>query len=279
MSKVYRILIVDDEASNLEMMVYTFKKYHPEYFIYQALDGHKALEIAQKELPDLVIADWNMPEMSGIELTRLLKNNENTFYIPVIIATGVMLSPENLEKALSAGAFDYIRKPIGPIELLARTNSALKINENVKLSIDSKNQELVEKDLFSVTNIEFYKEIKKKIDQLKELCTDNNPKIRIIFNELETKINSRIDEDSWQKFNLSFHATHPSFLKNLVTEFPDLSPTELKLCTLIKLGIKTKEKATILSQTPESIKVARSRLRKKLKLKQSQNLESFLEKF
>ena len=131
-----KILIVDDELYHLETIIEIIEA-EDTYRILQAFGGKLALKIAEKEIPDLIITDWEMPEMDGIELIRLLKKGASTMDIPVIMCTGIMTSSENLKTALDAGATDYIRKPIDKIELIARMraniNSGNNIKENKKL--------------------------------------------------------------------------------------------------------------------------------------------------
>jgi len=93
-------------------------------------------------MPDLIITDWEMPIMNGIEFIKLLKSNEKTHDIPVIMCTGVMTTPENLKTALDAGAVDYIRKPVEKLELMARVNSMLKLSDSIK-TIKAQNNDLI----------------------------------------------------------------------------------------------------------------------------------------
>ena len=122
---IYKILIVDNESIHLAAIIDIIEETGKTYRVLQAFGGKIALRIAGKEIPDLIITDWEMPEMSGIELIKRLKRNALTRDIPVIMCTGIMLTPENLQTALEAGAFDYIRKPIDAVELEARVNSAM----------------------------------------------------------------------------------------------------------------------------------------------------------
>ncbi|MBN2103783.1 response regulator [bacterium] len=135
-----RILIVDDEPENLKSIVQFIEISELPYEIYQAVNGETALEIAQVKLPDLVISDWNMPHVDGLELIKNLKANESTREIPVIMFTGVMTTSEHLELALEAGAVDYIRKPLDPIELLARIRTVLQLSESFKKVKEQKQQ-------------------------------------------------------------------------------------------------------------------------------------------
>ncbi|MBN1783111.1 response regulator [bacterium] len=130
--KTYRILIVDDEPENLKSIVHFIEKSGLPYELYQVLNSEAALKIAEVKSPDLVICDWDMPDMNGLELVKHLKASESTREIPVIMFTGVMTTSEHLELALKAGAVDYIRKPLDQIELLARIRTVLELSDSFK---------------------------------------------------------------------------------------------------------------------------------------------------
>jgi len=107
MEKEHSILIVDDDMSNL--MVLT-KILLPEYKLYTVTDGITALEKANKSLPDLILLDIIMHDMSGYEVLSELKKSERTKSIPVIFISG--LSEENINDQMPANsAADYIMKP------------------------------------------------------------------------------------------------------------------------------------------------------------------------
>ena len=120
------ILVIDDEQRFLDIITNTLKG--SEYKVIQALNGEMGVMVARKFIPDIIICDWEMPVMNGIDAIKTLKQDGLTKNIPIIMATGAMTSPENLNTALKAGAMDYIRKPIDPIELTARINSALTLS-------------------------------------------------------------------------------------------------------------------------------------------------------
>jgi DNA-binding CsgD family transcriptional regulator len=84
-----------------------------------------------------------------------------------------------------------------------------------------------------------------------------------------------IDKD-WEDFRLQFEQVHQGFFKQLKDQCPELSTSELKLCALIKLNLSMKETPTILGISPESVKTARYRLRKKLQLSHEENLIDFI---
>lgn len=127
------ILIVDDEVTNLKILREYLTTADHEYRILQATNGKQAFEIAQKADPDLVILDWMMPVMSGIDALKNMKATEVTQNIPIIMATA-KTSAQDLKEALEAGAMDYVRKPIDKTELLARVRSAIQLSHAYKQS-------------------------------------------------------------------------------------------------------------------------------------------------
>ncbi|MCU4175718.1 hybrid sensor histidine kinase/response regulator [Carboxylicivirga sp. N1Y90] len=167
----YKILIVDDQSSNLETIVQHIEESNEPFDILQALQAQTALIIAQNELPDIIITDWEMPVMDGIELIRELRKIEQTKDIPVIMCTGVMTSSHNLNTALEAGAVDYIRKPIDKIELIARIKANLHLSDKYK-QIQALNQKLIKLSQF-------------KEDMTKMLIHDlKNPLVTILNSEI-----------------------------------------------------------------------------------------------
>lgn len=275
MGRLYKILVVDDQVANLKIMVNYLQNQNRGFDLLQANSGAKALSIASGMVPDLIITDWDMPEMNGIDLIKALKNSPNTRNIPVVMATGVMLTSHNLMLALEAGAVDYIRKPIDPVELQARVNSALTIAEYHKKALDAKNHELAGYALSMVKQNEFHQLMH---EQLQSLLKNNGHVVeyRQAVGQLINMLEERLRLSDYDRFDVVFAEVHPSFNKNLLSRFPDLTAGELRLCAYIRMGLSIKDVAALTCNTPESVKVSRSRLRKKLGLDASDNIESFL---
>ncbi|MBI5869501.1 MAG: response regulator [Actinobacteria bacterium] len=108
-----KILVVEDNAMNLELVSDVLEAHG--YEVLQADTGQKALEIAEREQPDLVLMDIQLPEMDGLEVTRLLKKNERTSQIRVIALTAHAMRGDE-ERAREAGCSGYIAKPINTRE-------------------------------------------------------------------------------------------------------------------------------------------------------------------
>jgi PleD family two-component response regulator len=118
-----RILIIDDDVSFREMLrvLLSMEGYAPQV-AEDAVEGGKALLAEQ---PDLVICDVKMPYMDGLELLSLLRSDENTSSLPVILVSG-QRDIEILGKAVQLGASDYLIKPITRVRLLASIEECLK---------------------------------------------------------------------------------------------------------------------------------------------------------
>lgn len=115
------ILIIDD---NNDIRQYERTLLQDYYFVLEASDGREGLEIARKEVPDLVICDVMMPVMDGLEFTQQLKTNTATSHIPVIMLTAKNLE-EHRAKGYEQGADSYITKPFHSKVLLARVENLL----------------------------------------------------------------------------------------------------------------------------------------------------------
>lgn len=117
-----KVLIVDDDNEFQRMVGMTLKS--EEYDLFFAQDGMEALKTARKEIPDVMVCDVMMPSLDGIELTRLLKADERTRHIHIILLTASADS-EDVERGLLAGAGDYFVKPFSPLNLLDRIYAVL----------------------------------------------------------------------------------------------------------------------------------------------------------
>jgi len=97
-----------------------------------------------------------------------------------------------------------------------------------------------------------------------------------LIREIISELRQNMDETSWKEFEYRFSKVHQSFYDILDEKFPDLSPSERKICAMLKLNMSSKEIAAITMTHPESVDTARSRIRKKLGLEKDENLTEFL---
>ena len=120
-----KILVVDDEPRNVKILQIQLKA--RGYAVYTAADGLEALDVVEKEMPDLILLDINMPRMDGFEVVKQIRTNEATEFIPIVMITALRDTRENRIKSIEAGADDFIEKPFDSLEVLARVRSLLRI--------------------------------------------------------------------------------------------------------------------------------------------------------
>lgn len=118
-----RILAVDDNPVNISLITDVINV--GGWDVIPAFDGPSAIKIAQTEIPDLIVLDVSMPEMSGYEVCMALKANPVTANIPVIMLTALNEVDDRV-RGLAAGADDYLTKPYSARELIARINTRLR---------------------------------------------------------------------------------------------------------------------------------------------------------
>jgi two-component system phosphate regulon response regulator PhoB len=118
-----RVLIVEDEKALAEILEYNFKK--EGFAVDTASDGEIALDKIIFKAPDLIILDWMLPKLSGIELCKKVRSNKKIKNIPIIMLTARGEEEDRL-KGLEMGADDYVTKPFSINELLARAKAVLK---------------------------------------------------------------------------------------------------------------------------------------------------------
>ena len=126
------ILLADDEPNQIELMKFNLEK--NGFLVKTAYNGEKALDMIYEKKPTVLIADWMMPKMSGIELCRILRSNKDTKLLPIIMLSA---RSEEADKSLGldTGADDYISKPFSPMELVSRVKALIR-RTNTSMSID-----------------------------------------------------------------------------------------------------------------------------------------------
>lgn len=117
------ILAIDDSVVNLKLLSVILGR--EGFEVVTTSDSLDALPLTLEHAPDLILLDVMMPGLSGLEILRLLKQNNLTQSVPVLMVTA-RTKGEDVKAALEAGAFDYVKKPLDDIEIVARVRSALR---------------------------------------------------------------------------------------------------------------------------------------------------------
>ena len=139
------ILVIDDERAIRDMVVMALEK--EGFNCTEASDAHKAETILADTSPDLLLLDWMMPGLNGVDFTRKLRRSEETRNIPIIMLTA-KTEEEDLIRGLESGADDYITKPFSPRALIARIHALLR-----RTGEDNGSQEMVEMEGLSLDSV------------------------------------------------------------------------------------------------------------------------------
>lgn len=127
-----KIQIIDDQKSIVNIIGLTLQSYIPECEIITSQDGYEGIELAKKELPDIILLDIMMPRMDGYKACEFLKSYEETKNIPIILMTAIKTKPSDMVKSLDIGADSFLTKPINVGELVAKVKLLLKIRNTEK---------------------------------------------------------------------------------------------------------------------------------------------------
>lgn len=284
-----KIFYVDDDQGNLEVFKASFFR---DYETLTATSGEDALKLMKANSDVAVfITDQRMPGMSGIELLKQMA----TLY-PDIIRI-IITAYSDIELVINAinecQIYKYLTKPWDLVELRLVLKNAVEIfelrNQNKYLlnNLKNANQELTAKVVELETlskELTMYSlqlvQKNEKIKEIKQLLQQVNENFEAGFKQIQQTIyaiNSslRMDQD-WDSFMLYFEKVNINFFQHLKNKFPELSSGEMKLCALIRLGLANKQISDIMNISPQSVNVARYRLRKKLSLTNEQSLDDFI---
>jgi len=117
------VLIVEDETALVTLLRYNLER--EGFRVAEARDGEEALVLCQEERPDIVLLDWMLPQLSGIEVCRRLRRAPETRDVPIIILTARGEETDKV-RGLDSGADDYVTKPFSPAELISRLRAVLR---------------------------------------------------------------------------------------------------------------------------------------------------------
>lgn len=117
------VLVVEDETALVTLLRYNLER--AGYRVLTATDGEEALLLAAEETPDLVLLDWMLPQLSGIEVCRRLRSRQETRNVPILMLTARSEEADRI-RGLDTGADDYLTKPFSMTELLARIRAVMR---------------------------------------------------------------------------------------------------------------------------------------------------------
>ncbi|WP_298310030.1 hybrid sensor histidine kinase/response regulator [uncultured Aquimarina sp.] len=161
----YSILVVDDQPDNIKYISLLLKEMELGKKIYSAPNGKIALGLAEKITPDIILSDWEMPEMNGLELLKALKQSAKTKDIPFIMISAVKVDAVSMKESFDAGVHDYLKKPFDKLEFMARVSATLKL-QGAYLKIKKNNDEIANQALLISKQHEELKKLNKLKDNI-----------------------------------------------------------------------------------------------------------------
>jgi DNA-binding response OmpR family regulator len=185
-----KVVVVEDEKSIVDAIGVAFEFRWPGASVTGAMTGREGIRLVQKESPDIVILDINLPDMTGFSV---LKEIRKTSAVPVIILT-VRSDDEDMLRGLEAGADDYVVKPFNYLTLLARIKAVLRRTEKTPLKM--RNDAMISPRL----KIDFVNQ-KVKVDDRSVTLTPLEYRLLVLLvkNKDRAVSNKRITEEIWQK--------------------------------------------------------------------------------
>jgi len=160
--------------------------------------------------------------------------------------------------------------------LMARVKSVLQTNDYHKQMIEAQKREVAAISLRNVQNEEFKHKYISELKQVKNLMKSEPESVGLYLDRIISELNSDFSENSWNQFESRIKESDQEFYRNLGVKHPNLTPAEIKLCFFLRLNLSTKEIAGMTFQTYDSVRIARTRLRKKMNLTNDDNLVGYL---
>lgn len=251
-----KILIVDDQAANIDTLGSTLGD---DYQMIVTTNSLKAVELANKHLPDLILLDILMPYIDGYKICSQLKSNQVTQNIPVIFLSA-LTEPDEVVNGFELGAVDYIQKPFNPAEVKARVNTHIKlVNTQKELIKRNKELELIniqinDKNIMNEDKAEYLanrikkilankKNTEAQIKTIRELipliATNDLGSLKIVLkvlNESKESLDNIIKDPNEEYFRILSSTTEP--LKTAISNIESI------IIALLSVDIISKESIT-----------------------------------
>jgi len=150
--------------------------------------------------------------------------------------------------------------------------------EKLKSEIQGKNKELASATMHLINKNSFIVQTKSHLNSI--IKKSKNQEVKNEIKKIISSIEKNIAGDKdWEQFEMHFDEVHGDFMSRFKSRFPDLSPQEIKLSAYLRMNLSSKEIANLMNITIRGVEIARYRLRKKIQLERSENLQEFILKF
>lgn len=238
------------KASELENKIFGINSKNNEY-LFQIKDQYRI----QEEEQEKILKERRLSELEHNQKISILRSSLLFVTLLFLLIISFMI-------------FKNLKRKHKREKRLLKQKQRIKLKETKK-TIELKNKELAKSALQLIEKDEFIVGLKNALNENKENL--NIKSVNKIIKSIQSGVGS-----NWKEFEARFVDINQNFYKNIKTNFPDLTQTDLKICALIKLNFSSKDMASLLGISVESIHTSRYRLRKKLKLKRNDNLVEFI---
>ncbi len=283
-----RILIIDDEETIKKAIKKALK--NEGYKLQFASDGQEGLNKIKKDTPDLIFLDLRMPVMDGVEFLKKIKiKHDDQYFVVVITGHG---DDKDIDQCYDFGVNNFLRKPVSMTEICALTKRCLKAKEveaeladyreNLETLVDKQIKKIKEKsEALTQANMSLRILIKQLSDAQQEERVGGMPNLKELVlpskDQLESILSSPTERAYIDNIMLNLNRVTSSFSKKLSQKDWGLSPKEIQVADLIRVGLSNKESALQMNVTKSTIEFHRDNLRKKLGLKhEKKNLRAYL---
>lgn len=202
------------------------------------------------------------------QIKQLSRNILALAFIMLLLAGFFLFRTKNLKMKRKQEQLEHSRTMLATQKENARLRE-----QKLQQELDHRNQQLTSYTLNFIQKNELLEELKEHVEALQKQKQWTAHDFRSLRQRIQQHVS--IDQD-WENFKLHFEHVHPDFFRNLTDAFPDLGPSEMKLCALIRLNMNIKESALVLGISPDSVKTARHRLRRKMNLDAEDNITDIL---
>lgn len=278
------LLIIDDNLYNLKIIGHILIK--SSYKISLVSDSKKAFDAARKIMPDLILLDIVMPEIDGFEICRRLKENQDTRDIPVIFLTANRIQADDVVKGFESGAVDYVAKPFKPEELLMRINTHLelkRLRDKLEMKVKNRTENLLKankelEDVNTTISVLLQKREKDRRDLEESIMVNVKNLIMPYIDKFKASSLNSYQRICIEQIEASLNDLVSPFSRKLSSSLYSLTPSEIRVASLIKDGKTTKEIAEFLNISESGVVFHRNNIRKKLRLINKHiNLRTFLQ--
>ncbi len=290
-----KILIIDDEKTVRAAIKKALKK--EEYEILEAEDGKEGLALLKSEAPALVFLDLKMPDVDGISFLKKIKiKPDDSYHVVIITAHG---EDKDINKCYKLGATSFLRKPLSMTEIcciaercvnLQKVEAELRdYRENLEKLVEEKTNKLNDQmkklkeksKALNSANMSLRILIKQLSDAQNEERVGDIPNLKELVlpgkEQLEAILSSPTERAYIENIMLNLNRVTSTFAKKLSQLDYGLSPKEIQVADLVRIGLSNKESAIQMNVTKSTVEFHRDNLRNKLGLKhKKKNLRSFI---